>query len=57
MRRPEIKSEAHYSVAENEVLLSFVNDLDALKFHDWINGDGWEVFQKWVEKHRKDYPQ
>ena len=55
MLRPDIKSEARYTVAEHEVLLSFIEDLDALKFHDWVNGDGWKEFEKWLKKNEKHY--
>lgn len=47
---PELKTEATYSVAEHEVLMSFVNDSDAVLFHEWWHDIGCREFLKWVKK-------
>lgn len=52
---PTIESEARYRVAEHEIYLSFVNDSDAVMFHDWWNQKGVDLWRKWADKNRKMY--
>lgn len=44
------------SVAEHEVFMSFVNDADAIQFHEWWNEIGAIRFGKWIEMN-KDEPE
>jgi hypothetical protein len=51
MKQPEIKTDAHFSVPEHEILLSFQNDDDAVKFFEWWYDDegGWTTFAEWLQ--------
>jgi hypothetical protein len=49
MTEPEVRTDAHFSVPEHQILLSFNNDEDALLFLDWWNECGWKAFAKWAK--------
>mgnify|MGYP001563449615 CR=1 FL=1 len=56
MNKPDQPREyPSHSVFEHHILLAFNDDLDAERFDDWWNNEGWDAFQKWAaiqeEKH------
>lgn len=54
MEDHEILSEITTSIPENEILLSFNEDLDALMFQEWWNEDGCGQFMEWAEQQRDE---
>ena len=49
MDLPDIIREIHATVPEHQVLLSFVNDDDAMTFFDWWEDEGAYLFEQWVK--------
>ena len=49
MEAPKLRSEIVREVHEHEVFLAFVNDADAVAFHEWWNDQGFKLFKKWAE--------
>lgn len=47
--------EAHLSVAEHEIYLSFNSDWHAAAFMDWLHESGFDKFKKWAEGHTERY--
>lgn len=54
MEDPEILDEITTYPNENEVLLSFGEDMDALLFEEWWNEDGCGQFMEWAEQQRDE---
>ena len=50
METPTINEQISYEVPEHQVLLSFVNDSDALAFYEWWYAEGFKHLQKYVKK-------
>jgi hypothetical protein len=50
-----LKREAHHSVAEHEILISFNNDSAATAFSDWWQDHGAAEFHKWAQLNKRDY--
>jgi len=48
-------SETFREVFEHEVFLSFLNDNEAIAFHDWLVLEGMILFKKWLDKNYHNY--
>jgi hypothetical protein len=49
---PELLREFNVSVAEHQVLLSFVDDEDAELFDEWWHRDGLSLYSRWIDSLR-----
>lgn len=49
MDRPSLPRQVDWAVPDNEVLLQFFDDADAIKFREWWKTHGWKSFREWVE--------
>jgi hypothetical protein len=54
MDKPELKRETKFRLAEHQILLSFNNDEDAYPFEDWWYEEGFEMYQKYVERMKEE---
>ncbi len=45
----EIPTEIKREIQEHEVLLSFVSDMDAAAFQEWMSDTGKEAFMLWLD--------
>lgn len=54
MDEPTLRTEIEREIAEHEVFLSFVNDIDAELFHDWWNAKGFKLFEKWADHEKSE---
>ena len=50
-----LQQEFTREVAENEVMLSFLRDMDAVAFSEWVESDGLEAFTQWLDKNKENY--
>lgn len=55
IHEPDMPRQASLDIAEHEILLSFINDIDAEMFSDWWNTRGLDQFKKWAEKNGDKY--
>lgn len=51
---PDESREIVTHAAENEIFLSFNDDIDAELFSEWWNSKGWEAFKEWGEKEKAE---
>lgn len=49
---PLIERDIHIEIPDHQVLLSFVNDEDAVKFHEWWNKKGYKQFEQFCSKRK-----
>lgn len=54
IEEPEITTEITVRTAEHELLLSFVNDIDAEYFLYWWGEKGFKDFKFWAEKKMRE---
>lgn len=47
------ETEVSTEVSEHEVFLSFNSDDDAVEFRYWLEEEGMEFFQKYLDKNKK----
>ena len=49
IEEPDLRTTIERDIHEHEVFISFVNDEDAVLFHEWWQAHGWKAFKKWAE--------
>lgn len=50
-----LKDEKNIDIHEHEILLAFRNDYQAEAFADWLEEQGYNSFELWMDKHGEDY--